>query len=115
MAILHETSAAEICGCLICGERFADPTAWAAHRPWRSRTRRSSCRWPRTLYQSAGVWTLRPAARAAVERAEHGDDWRPATKVATPTPKTPTTRTLRNGASNGAASSRPCVALGAHP
>lgn len=63
----------ECCFCALCGATFADALAWAAHRQWKSRWQRGPCKFPRTmLYESAEVWTLRPSARDAVERAEYG-------------------------------------------
>jgi hypothetical protein len=110
-----QTIAQDECACTLCGARFSDSLAWAAHRPWKSRTSRDRCRWPRALYNSAGAWTLRPSAVAEIKRIEEGaaDAWkaRPATTVATPAQKTPRARLAHNTHSNGAASSGSLVAI----
>jgi hypothetical protein len=67
----------EQCKCLRCGETFADPLAWAAHKPLGNLTRFEDCRFPRSLYRSGGVWTLRPSFRAEIEAKEAaGEEWR---------------------------------------
>jgi len=98
----------EHASCVLCGSRFSDSLAWAAHRPWRTRWYRDRCRWPASLYNTEGVWTLRPSAVAEVRRIENGpaDEFksRPATWVAAPAQETPYARAAKNSPSNGAGS-----------
>jgi hypothetical protein len=104
----------ETCSCGLCGATFADPLAWAAHRPWKNRWARDRCRWPRSLYASPNGWALRPAAVAEVTRIETGpaDDWkaRPATPVAVTFRKRRGGHRSENTPSNGAGSSVPLAA-----
>ena len=58
--------------CNLCAEEFADGLAWCAHRPWKSVTRRDTCKWPKALRKSDGIWSLRPSCREAVQIAEDG-------------------------------------------
>lgn len=67
-----ESQTDERCSCGLCGSVFADALAWSAHRPWKSRTKRDKCRWPKYLYSSPNGWALRPSARDAVKAAEEG-------------------------------------------